>query len=206
MLSKSSMTFILFASLVGTVSAAPSMYSANSIVKVKPEKMMSILSTCDLGNSTTCVGKSLKKWGASPAALQFSKDIKNEGFLVSFQEKGVVDLGEAFMPFRANTNDAYVMLNGQPKVVSTEIQNIKGLEKDPQYKTLKKKYKNLEFWGTRAEFVKVNKTKAGQSFIFNYTLKDGCNACGTPWASQVAFRFNPQGKFLGSQFVKIVKP
>lgn len=205
MLSKASLSLVLFAGLLSTVSAAPSIYSTNSVLKVKPTAVMSVLSTCDLSNNTTCVGSSLKKWGASPAAIQFSKDIKNEGFLTVFQEKGVVDLGEVFYPFRANTNDAYVMLNGQPKIVSTEIQSIKGLEKDPQYKTLKKKYKNLEFWGTRAELVKVNKTKTGQDFLFNYALKDGCNACGTPWSAQVAFRFNPKGQFLGSQFIKIVK-
>lgn len=204
MLGKFIISTLLVAGLASTATASTQVYSGDSVWKVKDQKAFTALMTCTTP-AADCIAKKMKQLGASSSAVKLTAALKNEGYLAKFQEQGKVDLGTVIYPFRANTNSAYVMLNGQPGVVSTEITKLPGLEKDASFKQLKKKYKNLEFWGTNAEFVKTNKTKAGTNYVFNYSLKDGCNACATPASAQVEFRFNGQGKFLGTQYVKIVK-
>lgn len=204
MLIKTITKTVLLAGLMGTASASSSLYSSSSVWKVNDQQAFTALMSCDT-TASACVAKKMKQLGASAGALKFSAALKNEGYLAQFQEKGKVDLGAVIYPFRANTNTSYVLLNGQPSLVSTEITKLVGLEKDSSFKQLKKKYKNLEFWGTNAQFIKLNQTKVGTSYVFNYLLKDGCRACAAPASAQVEFHFNKQGKFLGSQFVKIVK-
>lgn len=195
---------LLLAGLVSSATVSAQVYSADSVWQVKEQQAFTALMSCDTAASA-CVAKQMKQMGASDSALKFSAAINNEGYLLKFQEKGKVDLGTVVYPFRANTNTAYVLLNGQPSLVDTEINKLAGLEQDGSFKQLKKQYKNLEFWGTNAQFVNINKTKAGTNYVFNYLLKDGCRACAAPAAAQVEFRFNGQGKFLGTQFIKIVK-
>lgn len=204
MLTKLIASTLLVAGLASTATASTQIYSTDAVWKVKDQQAFTALMSCDTAASA-CVAKKMKQMGASAAALKFSAAIKHEGYLVKFQEQGKVDLGTVIYPFRANTNSAYVLLNGQPSIVDTEITKVAGLEKDASFKQLKKKYKNLEFWGTNAQFVKTKKTTAGTNYVFNYLLKDGCRACAAPAAAQVEFRFNGQGKFLGTQFIKIVK-
>ena len=195
---------LLVVGLISTASASNTVYSSASVWKINAQQAFTALMSCDTAASV-CVAKKMKQLGASTAALKFSAILKNEAYLARFQEQGRVDLGTVIYPFRANTNSAYVLLNGQPDMVNTEIAKIAGLEQDPSFKQLKKKYKNLEFWGTNAQFVKNNKMNAGTNYVFNYLLKDGCRACAAPASAQVEFRFNGQGKFLGTQFIKIVK-
>ena len=204
MLNKFVASTLLVAGLVSTATASTPIYSTDTVWKVKDQQAFTALMNCDT-TASACIAKKMKQLGASSSALKFSAAIKHEGYLVKFQEQGKVDLGTVIYPFRANTNSAYMLLNGQPSIVDTEIAKITGLEKDTSFKELNKKYKNLEFWGTNAQFVKINKTNAGTNYVFNYLLKDGCRACAAPASAQVEFRFNGQGKFLGTQFIKIVK-
>jgi ribosomal protein S8 len=203
MLGKLIVSTFLLAGFVGTANASTQVYSADAVWKVKEQQAFNAFMACS--TASACVSKQMKQMGASNTAVKFSTAIKNEGYLAKFQEQGKVDLGTVIYPTRANTNSAYVLLNGQPSIVSTEINKVAGLEQDAGFKQLKKKYKNLEFWGTNAQFVKNTKTKAGSNYLFKYSLKDGCNACAVPASAQVEFRFDGQGKFLGTQFVKIVK-
>lgn len=201
---KTIVSTVLLTGLIGTGSANASMYSNASVWKIEDQQAFTALMSCDTAASS-CVIKKMKELGASLEALKFSAAIENEGYLAKFQEKGKVDLGTVIYPFRANTNTAYVLLNGQPSIIDTEIAKVAGLEEDADFKQLKKKYKNLEFWGTNAQFIKLNKTKTGANYIFNYLLKDGCRACAAPASAQVVFRFNQQGKFISTQFLKIVQ-
>lgn len=204
MLIKAITNTVLLLGLVGAVSASSEIYSHAAVWKVSDQQAFTALMSCDTAASS-CVAKKMQQLGASREALKFTAAINNEGYLAKLQEKGKVDLGTVIYPFRANTNSTYVLLNGQPNLVNTEIAKVAGLEQDASFKQLKKKYKNLEFWGTNAQFVKLDKTHSGSNYVFNYLLKDGCRACAAPASAQVEFRFNGQGKFLGSTFVKIVK-
>jgi len=144
--------------------------------------------------------------GASTSAIQFTKAVEpvGTGYLESFKEKGLVDLGSTTY-LRANTNTEYVMLNGSPSIVHTEVDTVKGIDKDPLYKSAIKKYKDLLFWGSSAEFKNISQDKTGIHYLFSYPMLNGCHACENPYNALVQFNFNKQGKFLGNKFVKLVK-
>lgn len=120
-----------------------------------------------------CVLEYMKKSGAGDEALHFTRKIVPEvlgsdGYLEIFEDKGRVDLGFVVLPTRANTNGAYVFLNGSPSVLSTEQGHLLeqlDMSGDPNYPMLKKQYPKLEIWGGGAGFVSDHaNTNGGQRF------------------------------------------
>lgn len=196
---------ISFISTSISYAASPNPYSSASVWKDDSNKFMSILGTCKPDN-TTCISKKMQQWGAKPSAIQFTQAVKDSGtgYLESFVEKGVVDLGSVVY-IRANTNTEDVMLNGSPAIVHTEIDTVPGIDKDPLYKTALRKYKDLEFWGSAAQFVSNKTTASGSNYIFSYPMLNGCHVCENPYNALVQFNFDKHGKFLGKKFVKLVK-
>lgn len=157
-----------------------------------------------------CILEYMKKSGASDEALQFTRKIvpevlESDGYLESFEEKGRVDLGFVVLPTRANTNGAYVFLNGSPSVVSTEQRGVEQLDisGDSNYSMLKKQYPQLQIWGNGAGFVSEHaNTNGEQTFILTYMLVDYCHACYIGWWAHVAFDFSKDGTFIGTKFLK----
>jgi hypothetical protein len=161
-----------------------------------------------------CVLSVMKKSGAREDAMNFTKEISQEifgvlGYLEEFKEKGRVDIGFAVFA-RGHDESAYVLLNGNPAVISTEQHPV--LEKldmsgDSNYQMLKKQYPQhpqLYLWPTGAGFVSAHAdTNNGQRFIFDYRLVDLCYACYVGWTAQVAFDFNQEGAFKGITFLKL---
>ncbi len=197
----------LLASCLVSISyaASPNPYSSTNVWKVDPNKFLGVLDTCK-SDSTKCISKKMQQLGAKAGAIQFTQAVKDSGtgYLEKFEEKGVVDLGSVFY-VRANTNTEYVMLNGSPAIVHTEIDTMSGINKDPLYKTAIRKYKDLEFWGSAAEFVSNKTTAKGIDYTFSYPMLNGCHACENPYNALVQFNFDKNGKFLGKKFVKLVK-
>ncbi len=160
-----------------------------------------------------CIVAYMKKSGASKESMDITlnivpKTFESAGFLETFEEKGRVDLGSLALPFRANTNRAFVMLNGTPALVSTELADPGRIviSSDSNYPSLKQQYPQLELWGSGAEFVSSNTgSDGGQRFIFDYDLVNDCHACQVGWKVYIAFDFSKNGTFKGSQFLKLVR-
>jgi hypothetical protein len=171
-----------------------------------------------------CILDFMRRSGASDSALQFTDQVGTKhfglpGYLDSFVESGHVDLGEVMFPSRANTNNAYIMLNGSPWLISTELGcNVGGgawhqpcqnlpldITRDPLYPLLKRKYPNLELWPAGASFVTSTfNPDGGQRFIFAYMLVDGCHACYAESSAHMAFDFSSDGAFVGFKLLKLV--
>lgn len=161
-----------------------------------------------------CILENMKKSGASEDAINFTRKIDEELFggpvyLEAFEEKGRVDIGYVAIPWRANTNGAYVFLNGNPSVLSTEQYHLLkqlDMNTDPNYLRLKKQYPQLDIWGGGAGFVSSHaNSDGGQRFIFDYILVNYCHACYVGWTAQVAFDFSKDGAFKGTKFLKLVQ-
>ena len=126
----------------------------------------------------------------------------------TFEEKGRVDLGFVFLPFRANTNGAFVFLNGSPSVVSSEQRGVEQLDisGDSNYSMLKKQYPQLQIWGNGAGFVSEHANiNGGQRFILDYALVNYCHACAVGWKAQIAYDFSKDGEFKGIAFIKLIQ-
>ena len=138
---------------------------------------------------TNCILEYMKKSGASDEALNFTGKIVpdafgSDGYLETFEDKGRVDLGFVFLPVRANTNGAFVFLNGSPTLVSSEQRGVEQLDisGDSNYSMLKKQYPQLQIWGNGAGFVSEHANNiGGQRFILDYDLVNYCHACSVGW-------------------------
>ncbi|MGB6067550.1 MAG: hypothetical protein WBG50_22320 [Desulfomonilaceae bacterium] len=148
----------------------------------------------------------MPKLGATPRAVAFAKSTGNTGYLAQFSKVGPVDLAYVVYPFRANENEGWLLVNGDPPIIDVDaLTNLrKGqLERDPTYVLLKKKFPNVMlFPGDRSRTLPpkaIRLPTKGQRFLVKYKLLNGCHACEPVGEAEFSFDFDPSGKFLGTQ-------
>lgn len=208
------------------VSSKGDTYSSASVWSPEAENYLSAWQGCSYANDSrdaelNCVLAYMKKSSASEESMNFTRKIGQEvvfgvnGYLETFEEKGRVDIGAVSFPSRANTNGAYILLNGSPSLVSTELFNANArlagqwgqldISRDPNYPRLKKQYPELDVWPAGNDFISVDASSdGGQRFIFSYFLVDYCHACGVGWNARVAFDFSRDGAFRGTKVLELV--
>ena len=157
-----------------------------------------------------CFVNFMGRAGASAQALAFARSTGNTGYLAQFFKMGRVDLAFVRYPFRANENDGWLFVNGDPAIVDMDaLSNLseRQLEGNPTYLRLKEKYPNVMLFGgdrtiTRPPEMVVQPAK-GQRFIVEYRLLNGCHACERVGSARFAFDFDANGKFLGSTLLEV---
>lgn len=150
-----------------------------------------------------CFVAQMKKAGASEPALAFARRTGNLGYLRDFRDAGKVDVAQAEYPFRANQNQVYFLVNGDPPMM--DIDDPKWISADAlaanrTYAELLKRFPKLAIFpgfrsGTTVP-VPANLKNGGQLFGVDFLLKDGCRACTTVGSMKVGFEFDVNGKFL----------
>jgi|RhiMetdeSRZDD1v2_1073273.scaffolds.fasta_scaffold09822_8 hypothetical protein len=154
-----------------------------------------------------CFAAQMKKAGASPAALAFTRRMGNQAYLSSLRETGRVDVALAVYPFRANENWVWLLVNGTPPIVDVwdvaPLQKL--LEPNSVYKTLRlDNTKILVFPRSTKDGPRVLPSPEGQRFAAVYDLKD-CHACKPLGYAAVAYVFDAAGNFVGPELGQ-VKP
>jgi hypothetical protein len=157
-----------------------------------------------------CFVKQMQNAGASPAAVAFSRQLQNEGYLQKFQETGRVDIAWVTYPFRANENSGCLLVNGTPWQV--DVDNLSRLPRRPlnadnAWKTLLMEHPHATLWsgdrsgatGVRAE----QDSAGGQRFVVDYRVLDGCHACARLGIVHYAFNFDVTGKFMGAVYLDV---
>ncbi len=151
-----------------------------------------------------CLIATMQTLGASPQAVEFTRLLYGEAFMVSFQEYGPVDVASVIVHPRPNDILRYVLVNGTPRVVYAD--NDLGrldLTHDPAYPALVKKYPKLTIWETLHHFERMERLgQDGQRFIFSYELVDGCHNCRMGSTALVAFDFRA-GQFIGTKLLSL---
>jgi hypothetical protein len=154
-----------------------------------------------------CFSAVMAKAGASPAALAFTRRLDNEACLEALDETpGPVAVAHVFYPFRANENDAWLLVNGAPPLIDVDDRrylDLAALRSAPAYAEIRHRYPNVSFWpgdrSDRAPQVRQN----GREFVVGYLLRDLCHACATIGHVRFAFEFDTAGKFLGTRLISI---
>ena len=156
---------------------------------------------------TRCALDVMDERGASQDAQAFFQH--THWFLQGFRESGTVDLGEVVTPWRANSNDDYLLLNGSPAVVFVEREAppVAVFGQDPAYEPLRQAVNqtddipgedDLVLWETDEFFEDVEREGRKIRFVFQWSLKDACHACSTGYLARVALEFAPDGTYLGA--------
>ena len=148
--------------------------------------------------------------GASVQAVAFAQSTGNTGYLARFFKMGRVDLAYVHYPFRANENEGWLLVNGDPAMIDVDaLANLpkRQLEGNSTYLGIREKFPNVMLFGgdrtiTRPPEMIVEPTK-GQRFIVEYRLLNGCHACERVGRAGFAFDFDPNGKFLGPTLLDV---
>ena len=201
------------ATLLGQAAPAPTPASAGRIgsdaVWAPPADFLSDFhSRCDAlrgGAFNDCFLEEMAKAGAPPPALAFSRRTGGMGYLRAFRDTGKVDVAYATYPFRANENQICLLVNGQPPwidVDDTTLLNRKGLADDRNGRAIVQKYPKATLFPSDRSgptLPGARRFRDGrEEFVVDYVALDGCHACAAVGTVRFVFRFDADGKFLGT--------
>ena len=148
--------------------------------------------------------------GASAQAVAFARATGGTGYLMQFFKKGRVDLAYLSYPFRANENEGWLLVNGDPSIIDVDAQTNqleRQLEENPTYLVLKEKFPRIMLFGGDRTITRppemIGLPTKGQRFIFQYRLLNGCHACERVGRARFAFDFDVNGKFVGSTLLDV---
>jgi len=152
-----------------------------------------------------CFLAQMKKAGATPAALEFTRRTGKLAYLSALRETGVVDVALAIYPFRANENSVWLLVNGKPPMIdlsdTAPVQKL--LEGNPVYKKFKvENPKILVFPRATKDGPRVLPATEGQRFAVPYDLKE-CHACKPVGYAAVAYIFDAAGNFVGPELGQV---
>lgn len=155
-----------------------------------------------------CITLIMRKAGAPKDAIEFTRIINGSGYLDSFEEMGVVDLGGVFYPSRLNDNGSVLLVNGVPKVIdvnSWEYHKNIDITKDPLYPSILEKFPQAELWAHAILNEMKQSPQGGQRFIFTMVLLNGCHACEKAGYAVIAYDFDSSGTFQGTSLIKLLE-
>lgn len=194
---------------------------ASAVWQVSPQFIASAPSACANSSHSKdgeCLLDQMAKAGASPAAVNFTRELYKEshgqfGIMTGFQGEGAVSFAWITYPLRANTMYGFVLVNGKPPIIDVEdlkLLDRKTMEQSPQYQDLKVQFPKVDLWpGDRDGKIWPNSQagpNGGIQFTVEYPLLNGCHACANAGAAIFNWNFDAQGKFLGAAFQGLTPP
>ncbi len=155
-----------------------------------------------------CFAGEMKKAGATPAAVEFSKQLGEPGFVRDFRAAGPVDIAYVFYPYRANENQSWLIVNGHPPAIDVDNSKLvtiaaRALKNNSSYAGLAKAHPDLSPWpgdrySTEIPDVEMG-AKGGVHIIVNYRLREKCHSCAVLGHAWYSFEFDAKGIFAGAQ-------
>ena len=159
-----------------------------------------------------CFAGEMKKAGATPAAVEFSKQLGEPGFVRDFRAAGPVDIAYVFYPYRANENQSWLIVNGDPPAIDVDNSKLvtvaaRALKNNATYAGLAKAHPDLSPWpgdrySTETPDVEMG-AKGGVHTIVNYRLRERCHSCAVLGHAWYSFEFDAKGLFAGARLMAI---
>jgi predicted secreted protein len=156
-----------------------------------------------------CFLNEMKSAGASPEALAFAQSLAPSlgvAYLRAFRRLEKVDVAYIEYAFRANELEGVLLVNGNPSPIDVDDDRFTmdaEMRKNAAYAALAEQYPRISVWpDDRFDAKLPTTTSTGwgtQSFLVQYTLRDGCHACAVVGTATLAFSFDTQGNFQGAR-------
>ena len=154
-----------------------------------------------------CFAAAMAAAGAPKAALDFTRRLDNEGYLQALAPTGgPVAVAHVSYPFRANENDAWLLVNGLPPLIDVDDPHYLSLDRLdalPAYAAIRAHYPNADFWPDDRSAGGLEISRDGREIIVGYLLRDLCHACAIVGRVRFGFDFAASGKFLGTRLVAV---
>jgi predicted secreted protein len=160
-----------------------------------------------------CFLNEMKSAGASPEALEFAESVAASlgvVYLRAFRRLEKVDVAYIEYAFRANELEGVLLVNGNPSPIDVDDDRFTidaEMRRNAAYAALAEQYPHVSVWpGDRFDSKLPTMTSTGwgtQSFLVQYTLRDGCHACAVVGTATLAFNFDTQGNFQGARVSRV---
>lgn len=154
-----------------------------------------------------CFERQMKAAGASAEALAFTDTIGDNGYMQGFRPVGPVAVASVMYPFRANENNALLLINGLPVVIDVDALNrrqLNQMREDPAYQAMLKNHPNATLWpGDRSSvdsLLALAFTDGSRELVAGYRIQDGCHACAVLGQAFFGFHFDQNGKMMFVRF------
>jgi hypothetical protein len=174
-----------------------------------------VKATCDETHADKlqdCFAAEMKKAGASAAAVEFSKQLGEPGFVRDFRAAGPADIAYVLYPYRANENQSWLIVNGTPPVIDVDNSKLvtiaaRALRNNATYTGLAKSHPDLSPWpsdrySTELPDVEMG-VNGGVHIIVNYRLREKCHSCAVLGHAWYSFEFDAKGIFAGARLMAI---
>lgn len=186
-----------------------------AIWEPKPADLQTMRAQCqtELANYSGCLLSKLKAAAPLPAAsfmTWLNAHTNNVGWMTGFRKTpGAVGIAYVVFPLRANQNQEWLIVNGQPPVIDVDdLQSLpkKEMERNAVYVSIKRASSNaILFPGDRGESAgpRIQQLSGDQvRLMIDYYLQE-CHACARLGTARFGFDFSKDGKFLGARFVDV---
>ena len=160
-----------------------------------------------------CFLNEMKSAGASAEALAFAESLATSlgvVYLRAFRHVERVDVAYIEYAFRANEVESVLLVNGNPSPIDVDDDRFTidaEMRKNAAYAALAEQYPQISVWpGDRFDGKLPTVTSTGwgtQTFLVQYTLRDGCHACAEVGTATLAFNFDTQGNFQGVRVASV---
>jgi hypothetical protein len=167
-------------------------------------------SRCDrLGGKTfdACFVAAMAAAGAAPAALDFARRLDGEAYLQALAETGgPIAIAHISYPFRANENDAWLLVNGRPDLIDVDDERrlaLAMMRGASAYRAIARHYPQATFWPGERGMAGPQVIAGGRQFIVDYRLRNLCHACAVIGHVRFAFEFDRAGSFRGTRLVSV---
>jgi hypothetical protein len=165
----------------------------------------------DSANVGECFLREMRSAGASAEAVAFSKTLVAEGFgyLSALRDTGRVSIAYVEYVFRANEMEGIFLVNGDPPLIDVDDAKYisqSELRKNSDYAALLQQYPQLSIWPAgrnNTKFPLVTSSTAGQQFVVEYLLQNGCHACARLGTAVISFQFDQSGRFRETRVLSI---
>jgi hypothetical protein len=147
--------------------------------------------------------------GAAPAALAFTRRLDGEAYLEALVETGggPVAVAHVFYPFRANENDAWLIVNGLPALIDVDDEHylaLAAMRRSAAYRAIARHYPQVDFWPGDRGAAGPEVEAGGRRIIVDYRLRNLCHACAVVGHVRFAFEFDAAGDFFGTRLVSVI--
>jgi hypothetical protein len=155
-----------------------------------------------------CFAEEMKKAGATVAAVEFSKQLGEPGFARDFKAAGPVDVVYVLYPYRANENQSWLVVNGEPAIVDVDSQKtvaLDTLKKNAGFVALTKAHPKISLWPGDRNGIDYPDVEMGANhgvhILVNYRLREDCHACAVEGHAWYALEFDAKGKYGGAKLL-----
>ena len=204
-----------FSTLFCALAIAADVAGPDAVWQPGMQFMKDVHAACDASTRPSfgdCFVEQMQRAGAPPQAVAFTKLIHNEGYLRDFRRIGKVGVAYVLYPFRANENQAWLLVNGSPPFVDVDDSKAlpqDGWRQDHSYGSVTAGLsKAALFPGDRSGMDDPSSlvfADGSQEFVVSYRVLNGCHSCASLGYAFYAFDFDPSGKLQAVKYLRFVR-